>query len=275
MVTSKRAIVKSAYPQLALLTGCCYNLFFFTVRHAMAKILLIEDDLDISRNVKTWLSKEHHVVDHAATGELGLELFYRYPYDLLILDWNLPDMEGPDICKAIRQKKKDFAVLFLTSRAELKDKITGLDAGAFDYVVKPSTLEEIAARVRSLLRRVNTELPDRYFVGDIEFNHGALELSREGITVQLTQSQSDILNLLARGYDTEFSAQQIMEKLWSGKPGSKQLVKVHVMNLRKKLAELNTCLTVATSKGGGYKLGFNSAEGEEKTTEWLQPRTSQ
>ena len=224
----------------------------------MAKILVIEDDLDVSNSIKSGLSRERHVVDCSGTGQLGLELFYRFPYDLVILDWNLPDMEGPEICKALRLAKHDIAVLFLTSRSEVADRITGLDAGAFDYVVKPSTLEEIAARVRSLLRRVNAMQPASLDLADLQFHPAALEIRCGGRNILLSQSESDILNLLLQNQDTTFSSQQIMENLWKGKPGSRQLVKVHVLNLRKKLTDLNTCVELVTSKSGGYGLKVNS-----------------
>ena len=200
----------------------------------MAKILVIEDDLDVSNSIKSGLSRERHVVDCSGTGQLGLELFYRFPYDLVILDWNLPDMEGPEICKALRLAKHDIAVLFLTSRSEVADRITGLDAG------------------------VNAMQPASLDLADLQFHPAALEIRCGGRNILLSQSESDILNLLLQNQDTTFSSQQIMENLWKGKPGSRQLVKVHVLNLRKKLTDLNTCVELVTSKSGGYGLKVNS-----------------
>src|SRR5215813_6435551 len=121
----------------------------------MAKILLIEDDIEFSGIIKAWLSNEHHAVEVVHDGTEGRHRIQVFEYDLLILDWQLPGMAGIDICKEFRSQGGMTPVLMLTGKSAISDKETGLDAGADDYLTKPFHMKELSARVRALLRRAS------------------------------------------------------------------------------------------------------------------------
>lgn len=221
----------------------------------MAKILLVEDDLSIQETVKTWLEKEKHIVDATASGREGLDLLTHYSFDLVVLDWQLPDMQGPEIAKAARNQRVSIPILMLTSKGATEDKIEGLDAGAYDYVVKPVTAEELAARVRALLRRPGGTPSDKsnLSLGDLKIDVSSHQVLREQQIVKLSPSEFEILKLMAKTPDGSFSTDAIFSRLWMDKPNvSKQLVKVHVMNLRKKLAEAKSTVAIKTNDLGEY-----------------------
>lgn len=215
----------------------------------MAKIIMVEDDLNISRTVKSWLENEKYVVDAAATGNDGLELLLHFDYDLAILDWQLPDLQGPDIARKLQENGKNIPILMLTSKGELQNKIEGLEAGAFDYVVKPCSLEELSARVRALLRRtIESGNASTLSLGSLEMRLIAREVFASGNEVKLSPSEFEILKLMLKSPGASFSTDAIFARLWSDKPNvSKQLVKVHVNNLRKKLAAAQSSVQVLTN----------------------------
>lgn len=228
----------------------------------MAKILLVEDDPSISANIKSWLEKEKHVVDSVANGKEGLELLLHYAYDCAILDWQLPGMEGADICVELRKQGSEIPILMLTSRSSLDDRVQGLDSGAYDYLVKPCSLEELSARLRALLRRFGPQTDNKSVsVGDLEIRFDSHEVLKDGKQLSFSPIEFEILKLLARHQDNAFSADAILSRLWSDKPQvSKQLVKVHVKNLRKKLAASGTNVGISTNKNEGYSLLLNQTD---------------
>ncbi len=231
----------------------------------MAKILIVEDDLLISDSIKSWLEKEKHVVDSIADGAEGLQLLLYYAYDLAILDWQLPGMEGLDICIALRKADKKLPLLMLTSRASLVDRVNGLESGAYDYLVKPCSLEELSARIRALLRRHKVDEEKALTVGDLEIRFDSHVVKRNSSEIQLSPIEFEILKLLARNQDVSFSAEAMLARLWADKPQvSKQLVKVHVKNLRKKLLASETNVSIATSKNEGYNLVIGQISDESK-----------
>src|ERR1700693_3832175 len=117
----------------------------------MAKILIVEDEVDLSDPVKAYLEHEHHLVEVVSDGQEAMERLRFYKYDVIILDWVLPGMPGVDVCKSFRASGGTTPILMLTSRKQTQDKITGLDSGADDYLTKPFEVQEVSARVRALL----------------------------------------------------------------------------------------------------------------------------
>ncbi len=223
----------------------------------MAKILLVEDDLVISETIKSWLEKEKHIVEATTSGREGLDLLTHYAFDLVVLDWQLPDLQGPEIAKSIRNSRLDIPILMLTSKGEITDRVEGLEAGAFDYVVKPCTAEELAARVRALLRRPGGNVSDTkdLTLGDLYIDFKSHEVRKAESKIKLSPSEFEILKLLAKSSGGAFSSEAILARLWVDKPNvSKQLVKVHVMNLRKKLSEAGSKVTVVTNDLGEYSI---------------------
>jgi DNA-binding response OmpR family regulator len=226
----------------------------------MAKILIVEDDLSFSENVKTWLEKQNHVVDTVADGNEGLSRLKLYAYDLAVIDWQLPGLEGAEICSELRKAGSEIPILMLTGRSSLDDRVTGLDAGAYDYLTKPCSLQELSARIRALLRRHGPDTTKSLIIGDLEIRHDSHEVLKNGVNLSLSPIEFEIFKLLCHNRDVSFSAEAMLSRLWADKPQvSKQLVKVHVKNLRKKLADAGTMVSIETAKNEGYMVVVDDA----------------
>lgn len=223
----------------------------------MAKILIVEDDLNISRTLQSWLEKEKYVVETTASGKEGLDLLLHFNYDLAILDWQLPDSSGPEIARALQTENRPIPLLMLTSKGELNDRLEGLDSGVFDYLVKPCPLEELSARIRALLRRtIESDTSGKSVtLGNMNINMQARKVTVADKEVKFSPSEFEILKLMSKSPGGSFSVDAIFSRLWSDKPNvSKQLVKVHVMNLRKKMIAAESTTQLLTNDLNEYYL---------------------
>lgn len=191
------------------------------------------------------------MVDTCATGDVGLRQAARGGYDLLVLDWMLPDVDGLSVCRQLREQGAALPILMLTARTELAERVMGLDAGADDYVPKPFEIEELVARVRALLRRVGG-------MGKIRL--GSLEIDCRSRTVtvgssrpELTTREYSLLLHLARRASDVVSRSELLSQVWSARfdPGS-NLVEVHISRLRDKLGP--AAWMIETVRGSGYRL---------------------
>lgn len=227
----------------------------------MAKILIVEDDPSISKSVKAWLEKERHTVDVSENGDDGLYLLENYSYDLAILDWQLPGKQGADICLSLRANNNQVPILMLTSRSSLSDRVQGLDSGAYDYMVKPCSLQELSARVRALLRRPSEKNNTVHIFANLELNLESHEAIVDGQKLALSPSEFSILAFLCQHSGASFTAESLLSKLWSGKSNvSKPLIRVHVAHLRQKLVAANCQLKVVSQKGGGYMASLDQSD---------------
>lgn len=220
----------------------------------MAKILIVEDDLVIARNLRAWLENEKHTVDMVHDGDEGLYRLTHYPYDLAILDWHLPGKQGAEICEELRSSNRRIPILMLTARSAVNDKVKALDSGAYDYIVKPCDLQELSARVRALLRRHpldNNETTQLNF-GNLAINTESHEVLVDSKPLFLSPSEFAILLFLCQNFGNNFSSDKIYGQIRSNKDGSSQLIRVHITHLRQKLAAANSTLEILSSKGGGY-----------------------
>ncbi len=204
----------------------------------MAKILIVEDDSNLAFTLTTCLESERHVVDHLGRGFEALSIIKRLPYDLILLDWMLPDTTGVEVLKQYRSSGGTTPVLMLTGRDSSFDKATGLDAGADDYLVKPFDSGELLARVRALLRRPR-EIADKILkVKDVELDTGTRRVTRGGKEIELTARESAILELLMRHPNHSFSAEAILQRLWpSESESSEGTVRTQIKTLRRKLGD--------------------------------------
>jgi DNA-binding response OmpR family regulator len=220
------------------------------------RILVIEDDDDISGAVAAMLGREQYAVDVERDGERGLDVLLTGSYALAIVDVGLPSRDGFAICRAARQEAIATPLLLLTARDAVEDRIRGLDAGADDYLIKPFSLGELTARVRALLRRgERPTLPERYTIGTLELDAGARSATVAGRPLELSATQYRLLEFFARERGTTLSRSQILEKIWDFDfEGSSNIVDVYVSQLRRKLAALDSTATIATAWGVGYKL---------------------
>lgn len=179
------------------------------------KILLIEDDPEIAKTIVSWLEDERYAVTHANRGDDGLALLKDGNYELAIIDWELPGLSGPEICRHYRQTKGTMPILVLTGKSMIADRVEGLDAGADDYLTKPFSLKELSARVRALLRRPATVLETVLQVGDLTLDPQKYRVMRKGVEVHLMPGDFALLEFFMRNVDMVFSAEALLKRVWS------------------------------------------------------------
>ena len=221
------------------------------------RILLIEDDRRLTRLIQTVLEGEHFSVDAAHDGETGLELALRGAHDVAVVDWMLPGRDGPAICRAIRAARLPVAVLMLTARGQLEDRVAGLDSGADDYLVKPFAFEELLARVRALGRRfvAAAGAPDELRAGSLVLDLKAHTARRGDQPLDLTSTEWNLLEYLMRHPGQTLTRQQILDYVWSyERDVQPTLVDVYVSYLRRKLSVPGRRDPVHTVRGVGYRL---------------------
>jgi DNA-binding response OmpR family regulator len=221
----------------------------------MAKILIVEDDRSVAQLVAFTLESERYVVDQALDCASALASLKVNKYDLLILDWALPDGTGIDLCKKYRSNAGNSPVLMLTARESSRDKVVGLTAGADDYVVKPFDPDELVARVKALLRRPPLISDSVLRVASLELDRTTFQVKRNGTTVPLLPKEFAILELLLEHPNKYFTAEAILARVWrSDLPASTDTVRTHMKTLRKKLGGTDDASIIENSRGLGYKV---------------------
>jgi DNA-binding response OmpR family regulator len=221
------------------------------------RLLLVEDEVDLAAAVARGLRREGHAVDLAYTvADAELKLASN-SYDLLLLDWNLPDGAGVDICRKVATGEMELfgeerpRLLMLTARDEVDDRVLGLDSGADDYVVKPFAFAELAARVRALLRRDDVGSPILR-VGDLELDPARFEARQKGNRLDLTAKEFSLLHYFMARPGTVLSQETLLEHVWDEMADPfTNVVRVTISNLRRKLADPSVIETVP---GRGYRL---------------------
>ena len=214
-------------------------------------ILLVEDEEDIATLVRTYLEKDGFRVIWAARGVDGLLALEQNVIRLAILDLQLPDADGLDLCRAIREHSR-LPIVIVTARDEEIDRIIGLELGADDYVTKPFSPRELVARVRAVLRRAEPDAgDDALVVGDIVLEPAGRTVSVAGTPVELTGMEFDLLAFLLAHPGIVMSREHLLERVWGlSFPGGTRTVDVHVAQLRRKLERADLIRTV---RGSGYK----------------------
>jgi two-component system OmpR family response regulator len=222
------------------------------------KILLIEDDRRLAKLIREVLTDEGLDVDSAYDGGSGLELALRGTYDVAIIDWMLPERDGPAVIRAVRSARLPTACLLLTARTQVEDRVAGLDSGADDYLAKPFSFDELLARVRALGRRfrvVDGGDPWELRQGDMVLDSRAHRARRGSALLDLTTTEWKLLEYLMRHPDQTLSREQILDYVWSYDsevlPTS---VDVYISYLRKKLNVPGRRDPIATVRGMGYRL---------------------
>lgn len=221
------------------------------------RILIIEDDERLTRLMVRVLSREHAVVDVANDGDTGLDLALRGVYDVAVIDWMLPGRDGPAICRAIRAARLTTALLLLTARGQLEDRVAGLDAGADDYLVKPFAFEELLARIRALSRRFAIVDGDRSELrwGDVVLDLRGHTARRGERALDLTATEWNLLEFFMRHPGQALNRQQILDYVWSDdREVLPNMVDVYVSYLRNKLNAPGQVDPIQTVRGVGYRL---------------------
>jgi DNA-binding response OmpR family regulator len=195
-------------------------------------------------------------VDVAYDGEESLRLAEVNDYDLLILDLNLPKVDGMEVCQRLRDSGSSIGILMLTARASLDSRVDGLDVGADDYLVKPFHFPELMARVRSILRREGEHRKPILRTGDLVLDPNTIRASVRDKQITLTAKEFGILEYLMRNVGRVVSQEEILEHVWSEDANMfTQSIKVHINNLRKKLDAAGGEGLISTIKGKGYLIG--------------------
>jgi len=219
------------------------------------RILIVEDEKRIADFIARGLKEEHYAVDIAYDGEQGQFLAEINPYDLMIFDIMLPKQNGVDICRQLRLKKINTPILMLTAMNAVKDKVTGLNAGADDYLTKPFSFEELLARVKVLLRRLTPNKTPVLIVEDLELNQLNHEVKRTGKGIVLTAKEFALLEYFMLHAGQVISRSMISEHVWNEQFDSmSNVIDVHVRNLRNKVDEGHKKKLIHTLRGSGYVL---------------------
>ena len=200
------------------------------------RILLVEDDNRIAKPLAEDLRHQNHTVDIARDGIEGWDYIQSVNYDLILLDLMLPKLDGIALCKRLSAAKSNALILMMTARDTTSDKVIGLDAGADDYLVKPFELEELAARIRALSRRIPETKPLILSHGDLQLNPSSCTVTYGNQPVSLTPKEYMILECFLRNPDRVLTRTAILDKLWDfDRSSGEGTVKTHITNLRSKL----------------------------------------
>jgi len=221
----------------------------------MAKILLVEDDEGLVDQLKSYLSAEGHALDSAGDGATAEELLKMYRYELIILDIDLPDTTGVSICAGFRSLGGTTPILMLTGKSSIRDKETGLDAGADDYLTKPFNARELSARIRSLLRRPQSPPSDVLRMQDLVVDTVAKTVTRGGDEVKLLPKEFAILVFMLRHRNQIFDADAILERVWPMEAeSSPEAVRQCIKRLREKIDSDRDKSIITTIRGFGYTI---------------------
>ena len=222
------------------------------------RILVVEDEHKIANSVKRGLEQESYAVDVAYTGSNGYDLASVEEYDLIILDRLLPEMDGIEIAKKLREQKIHTPILMLTAKGQVTDRVEGLDAGADDYLVKPFAFEELLARIRALTRRPKDSLGMILTVSDLMLNSANYEVKRGTKPIQLSSKEYALLEYLMRHPDQTLTKDQIISHVWNYDADVlPNTVEVYIGYLRNKIDKpfKNRPALIQTVRGFGYKIG--------------------
>jgi two-component system copper resistance phosphate regulon response regulator CusR len=218
------------------------------------RVLVVEDEKRIADFIGRGLESAGYTVAIAADGTSALEKMHALDYDLIVLDLNLPDMDGLKILEKIRNRKTAPAVIVLSARGNVEDRVKGLEMGADDYLVKPFAFVEFLARVKALLRR-GANMPERFQVGDLVLDALRRKVTRAGENIELAPKEFSILEYLMRHRGKPLSRTMIVEHVWDmDYDGMTNIVDVYIRHLRSKIDDPSPVKLIHTVRGIGYMI---------------------
>ena len=220
------------------------------------RILVIEDNQDIAANLGDYLEDRGHTVDFAADGVTGLHLAVVHDFDAVVLDLNLPGMDGIEVCSRLREET-GTPIIMLTAKSDTVDVVGGLEAGADDYIAKPFNPKELVARIRTRLRPTQQPSGELVRIGDLEVDVAGHEVRRGEERIALTPLEFELLLALASKPEQVFTREMLLEQVWGYQyKADTRLVNVHVQRLRAKIEEdPDNPKLVTTVRGIGYRAG--------------------
>ena len=219
-------------------------------------ILLAEDDVRLGRLIKHMLEKEQHRVQWRLRGDETLALAVDGSFDILVIDWMMPGLSGPEICSRLREDGYTRPILMLTARDALTDRIAGLDSGADDYLVKPFEFGELFARLRALSRRGETALKENAVnMGKWSLERTLRVLRRDGIEIQLSAREFQLMDLLAQNRGRTLPRELLLDRIWGlGSEVTDNTLDAYIRLLRKKIDQPGEPSLISTVRGIGYKV---------------------
>lgn len=228
----------------------------------MTTVCLIEDEEKVAAFISKGLQEDAYEISIAATGAAGLKMLNARSFDIVILDVMLPDMTGIEICKHLRAEKKQVPILMLTALDSIEDKVSGLQAGADDYLVKPFHFSELIARIEALLRRNRNAQPDDRLLtfSNLKLDTWSKSAERAGVPIALTAKEYTLLELFMRNPEKALSREYIAEKVWGIEfDTGTNFIDVYVNYLRKKIEKGFGSKLIHTVIGRGYMLKVDKA----------------
>ena len=220
----------------------------------MPKLLIVEDDTNLLNTMTDWFKSEKYNVESAICGQEGLEMLQFYQYDLVILDWGLPNISGIEICQQYRGKGGLTPILMLTGKDQIDHKETGLDAGADDYLTKPFNLRELSARVRALLRRPVSMVETKIQFGEIKLDPNSRTVLRGQTELTLAPREFALLEFLMRHPDQVFTDEAILNRVWpSSSDASSETLRTCIKKLRRKIDLEGSPSIIKNVPGIGYR----------------------
>ncbi len=220
------------------------------------RLLVVEDNPDMAAAIRRGLVEHGFSVDVAHTGYRAEELAGTEPYDVIVLDVMLPDLDGVQVCRNLRRRGSDALVLMLTALSGTSDKVDGLDAGADDYLTKPFEFEELLARIRALLRRGNATESTRLEFGGVVLDLLKRRVERDGVPLRLSAKEFALLEFLMRHTERVLDRTTIAQKVWDiNYEHSSNVIDVYISSLRKKLDKGFDRPLIHTVVGTGYRFG--------------------
>ncbi len=226
------------------------------------RVLIVEDERKISSYVKRGLEESGYAVDVAYTGQDGLDWAEAAPYDIIILDILLPEMNGLTVCRELRRRKNRTPILMLTARDTIDDRVGGLDAGADDYLVKPFAIKELLARLRALGRRAG-DLPKSPIMefADLTLDSSTRQVKRGGRSIELASKEYAVLECLMREPERVLTRTMIAEHVWNYDTfNQSNIVDVYIRNLRRKIDDASDVKLIHTVRGAGYRLSLDETD---------------
>ena len=219
------------------------------------RLLLAEDELALSRAITAILKKNNYEVDAVYDGEAALDWLSANNYDGAVLDIMMPKLDGISVLRRVRAAGNNLPILLLTAKSEVDDKVTGLDAGANDYLTKPFAARELLARIRAMTRTLSVQNTSRMRMGNICLDRATFELSSPANSFRLTGKEFQMMELLLANPRHLISTEQFMERIWGQDSDAEiNIVWVYISYLRKKLAALNANIQIKATRNAGYTL---------------------
>ncbi len=219
------------------------------------KLLLAEDERALSEAIVAVLEHNNYTVDAVYDGQEALDYILEERYDGILLDIMMPKKDGLSVLRELRQRGVTTPVMMLTAKAEVRDRVEGLDLGADDYLPKPFAMAELLARVRALTRRSGDYAPDVLTMGDTSLDRQSYELRCGGESVRLSRKEFQLMEMLLLNRNRLLSTEQLMSRIWGYDSDAEiNVVWVYISYLRKKLAQLGSSLQISAVRGRGYVL---------------------